>query len=213
MKSTVIESGGDVYRSRKVADRAIRVLHQPGASDLIYEVAKEHAPDLIVEIGTGNGGITLALHEVCPEAEIHSFDIYNDPSGSSYVTPRQEQFTAGFAYRYPPELVGEPTPRAWYGANVHFHKADADGEDCLGLKELLEQNVRKFLYCDGGQVAIEAGLWAPLLRPGDLLGLHRWGLEFHETGEAALTAMGFCRHRWDLFEPKGYMTRFWMRAA
>jgi hypothetical protein len=210
-KSLVIESGGDVYQSRQWPDVSIRVLHQPGASDLIHGVAKEHCPGLIIELGTGNGGITLALHEACPEADLWTFDVYTDPPGSEFIVKRQDQFTGGFAYKYPPEIAGKPTLRGYYAANVSFQALDADRADCEVLKRLLADKRRTLLYCDGGDVAKEVALWATYLSPGDLLGVHRWGLQFYETQER-LRLRGWSRHRWGPFEEKGYMTRFWVKA-
>jgi hypothetical protein len=217
-KSLVIESGGDVYQSRIHPERSIRVLHQRGAVALIVDVVKAGLPQVIVEFGCGNGGLTLAFHEACPDAHIWAVDAFMDAPASRYIVERQDQFTGGWAYSYPPEIAGQPTPRAWFGHAVYFGRGDTDRVPdivadpfCRRIHTTLQGLERKVLYCDGGDVVKEVDIWSGFLRSGDLLGVHRWGLQFHEAQEQAFLR-GFSRHRWGPFEEAGYMTRFWVKC-
>lgn len=203
----IIHSGVNKYKSKVIAGAEVWAFHQPGSVDLICDVVKEFAPQIIIEFGTGNGGLTLPLHETCPQAELHTFDLWNDPPGSEYIASKQDQFTGGWAYTYPAELVKGPIPRNWFGPTVAFYTADTQ-EPHDDIKALFIPGHRKLLYCDGGHTPTEVGIYAPLLSPGDLLGVHRWEQEFHESTEHELLA-GFRRHRWQQFEANNFMTRFW----
>ena len=48
--------------------------HEFGSIYKITEIVKELQPELIIELGTGYGGMTLLFYDMCPNAEIHTFD-------------------------------------------------------------------------------------------------------------------------------------------
>jgi len=59
--------------------------HEIGSVTMLAKIVKELNPQLIIELGTGYGGMTLLLYDMCPNAEIHTFD--NNPLYTSKLTP------------------------------------------------------------------------------------------------------------------------------
>jgi cephalosporin hydroxylase len=75
--------------------KGLKLVHNIESVPMIKRVIKEFNPELIMEIGTAHGGLTLVFHEAAPQAELHTYDPFRN------VNTRL------------------------FGKNVHFHKADA----------------------------------------------------------------------------------------
>ena len=209
--SGIALTGVNKYRSTRIPGAEVWALHEPGSVHALCEVVAAHKPELIIELGTGNGGITLPLHEACPEADLLTFDLFTDLPGSEFITTNQGRFTDGWHYSYPPEFLRGNTPRAWFGPQVRFCAAETTAGVPAEAREALSEDRRTCVYCDGGNTAAEVAGFAHHLRTGDLLGVHDWGAMVNETAETQHLGF-FRRHRWEVFEANGWMTRFWVRV-
>ena len=83
----------------------------------------------------------------------------------------------------------------------------SDVMKCPELSGLCKDKRKKLLYCDNGNKASEFRLYAPLLNPGDLVGVHDWDEEIFECDIVDLL---------DRFEPltedySGASSRFWLK--
>ena len=75
--------------------KGLKLLHNLESIELIKKIIKEFNPQLIMEIGTAFGGLTLVFHESSPNAEIHTYDPFR-----------------------------KPTDISLFSSNVHFHNDD-----------------------------------------------------------------------------------------
>lgn len=173
----------------------VAACQEPGGLEYIHQVAKDFNPDVIVELGTQSGGVTIALHEACAEARLDSFDIENNVL-----------FTAEFISVH---ALWPKTPRALFGRNVTFWSVDVllEGDNLLRYPFSLPG--RKLLYCDNGNKREEVRLWSPYLKPGDLLGVHDW---MEEIGPEDIPA-GFIPYRHEECQGRYLLSRFWLKEG
>jgi len=122
----------------------------------LQTITRMFQPQLIVELGTMQGGLTTALHDAAPHAQIATFD--KDPSRPHPLFVELLVATDKIYYKRT-DLLGK-------GAN---------GE----VLKYLEKPVKKMLYCDNGNKLEELLLYAPYLQQGDVVGAHDWGTEIH----------------------------------
>lgn len=141
--------------------------HREGELSLIRETLLDFQPELMVELGTCVGGITLLLHECFPTVPLHTFD------NKSMIE------SLGKANSSIPVEQIESFQREAFNKNVEFHITNIFIEGKTIIEELLSSNKRKFLYSDNGEKKEEINLFAKHLSVGDLLGVHDWG---HEIG-------------------------------
>lgn len=122
-----------------------------------------YAPSVVIEIGTAHGGLSLYLALQCRARGIsfRTFDI---------------------AYPAPTPLVAEFVLPHFTQGDVFQHRdLVMDGVAAAG---------RTCLFCDGGDKAREYRTFAPLLKPGDIVGVHDFPLEFTPQDEdGSLTAV------------------------
>ena len=157
--------------------------HEIEAIPEIKRVVRKFKPELIIELGTYTGGMTYVFQETCPGVPIHTFD--------------------------DKDLIA-PIDRKIYGKNVHFHVVDILTEPHSLVVKLCRKRIRKFIYCDNGNKVGEIWRYAYLLRSGDLLGAHDYGVEYElKNIWEALRMFKPLEHR--IFEKKGVTTRFWKR--
>ena len=115
-----------------------------------------YRPELIVELGTMQGGLTTALHDAAPSAEIATFDIDPSRPHASFV-----------------RLLERCN-------HIHYKRTDILGRGTNSeVLKYLAKPARKMLYCDNGNKLEELLLYAPHLMQRDLLGVHDWGTEIH----------------------------------
>jgi len=130
-------------------------VHETMAVPEIHRIVKGFAPDLVIELGTGSGGMTLILHETNLNTELHSFDIGNQ--------------------RKPVEHEEESVDI--FNQHVIFHVQDILFEPSEELIKLCQRPEKKLLYCDGGDKIKEVLWYASQLNEGDMLGIHDYGTE------------------------------------
>jgi len=117
----------------------------------LQHAAAESRAGLLVELGTWNAGGTYALRAACPMVPMVSYD------------------------RTLPQLTR--AQQEALGQHTLLVEADVFA-DPRRLASLWEQRPWPvFLYCDDGDKPREVATFAPLLRPGDVIGCHDWGPE------------------------------------
>lgn len=158
------------------------VVHEALAIPHIHRIVKNFNPELIIELGTSWGGVTLILHECNPDAELHSYDI---------------------------ECPRKPN-KSLFNKNVHFHFKDILSEQLEELIMLCWAKERKLLYCDNGNKIKEIQMYAPFLNSGDLLGVHDWNKEIkYEDVVDVLKDFESVEH--EVFEKNKWSTRFFLK--
>lgn len=118
----------------------------PAIGPALKILFKHEEPDIIIELGTGNGGMTKMLSAYAPDAKIHTFDIV--PPGS--FGPLPDNVTQ--------HLLDVYTPAA-----LHT------------ILELLAKPCKVLLFCDGFDPAQEFNIYAPYLSVTDCILLHYQG--------------------------------------
>ena len=59
-----------------IGDEGLKTLacHQEGELSIIRDIVLDFQPELMIELGTLIGGVTLLLHQCFPDIPLHSFD-------------------------------------------------------------------------------------------------------------------------------------------
>jgi len=170
------------YYSRVHVNRYVVVVHEAKAIPQIQRIVYNFNPELIIELGTSWGGITLVLHECNTKAKLHSYDIN---------CPRKPD-------------------KSLFNKNVHFHIKDILTTPSTEIIDLCRKDCKKILYCDNGKKIEEVKLYGSELNKGDMLGVHDWGKEIkYEDVEEVLVNFEPIEH--DLFEKKKWSTRLWKK--
>lgn len=155
--------------------------HERNLVQYAIDVIATMEVDMIIELGTYRGGFTKLLEDKMPTTQIHTFDTYN----------------------------GTVTTKKFFGPYVHFYK-ESVLTDCPVLQELLSLPVKKLLYCDNGRKRQEVAMYAPMLSPGDYIGVHDWGNEIWWK-DVKDHIGGWDRYSWGHLEAVGQTSRFWRR--
>ena len=153
------------YYSKYNQNAIVGISHEQIAIAPIQEMIYQFHPELIIELGTYEGGMSLVLHEACLTAEFHSYDV-------------------DFVTQYQVSRNQEPPVRKakdeWFNEKCFFYL-----EDVLVPNEklitLCKDVRKKILYCDNGNKPLETQIYAPLLNSGDMLGVHDWGIEIKQS--------------------------------
>ncbi len=115
---------------------------------------EKYPPKRIIEIGAYNGGFTcaLAVHAYNIGARVYSFDRQQIPN-AKYLE------------------LGQFLGIQWYVMDCFSEQAIAT------IKSLVTCSGVTYLMCDGGDKAKEINTFAPLLKPGDVIGGHDYFIE------------------------------------
>ncbi len=161
----------------------VMVVHEAKVIPHIHRIVKAFNPELIIELGTSWGGMTLVLHECNTKAELHSYDI-NCPR-----KPEKSLFN-----------------------NVTFHLQDILTEPLPELVNLCKDKRRKFLYCDNGDKIKEVKWYGSQLNIGDMMGIHDFHkeIEYHDATEVFGK---FKLIENDLFRENNWSTRLCLRLT
>ncbi|GAG90884.1 unnamed protein product [marine sediment metagenome] len=188
------------YHSRYVDDLRVMMMHEAGAIPYLQKAIEDQNPDIIIELGTANAGLTLALHECKRQALLFSFDLM-----SAFVNPKcLEDMT---------EQQIDYFLRNGFNGNVNFIIGDILSIPFKPLIKILKRDKRKFLYCDNGGKGKEITMYSQYLRPGDMLGVHDWGVEVNIKTDGVEKALeNFERHYLnELFKHHNFRTRLFLR--
>lgn len=131
------------------ADHMFFGLHMsqhPQAVVKLNQLLKSTSPARIIEIGTGNGGLTTL------------FALYCKMTGTSLHTYDKTEGKHNSLLRL-------------LGCNVSFKDALEDPKAVEEIKELVSAPGRTIIFCDAGK-ALEFNLYAPSMKVGDLILMH-----------------------------------------
>ncbi len=186
-----------------IGDEGLKTLacHQEGELSIIKGIVLDFKPELMVELGTLIGGVTLLLHQCFPDIPLHSFD---NRSMAGCLKKAKGGFTA--------ESI-ETFQREAFNDNVIFYVVSVFRKGKAIIEELLASNKRKLIYCDNGNKDVELNLFAKHLLVGDLLGAHDWGYEVGWEWEGIKeTLASFEEHPTNkLLEEKKLTSRFFRK--
>jgi len=135
--------------------------------DKFREVVARHNPNFIVELGTCKGGLTKYFVEWFTEIPVYTIDQY-------WMVSKEDSLL--FADNKVTVII----------------TSQIFGDDYI-LPGPLSLPIRKFLFCDNGYKREEFRYFSGFLKPGDLLGVHDWGEEIHQTDIDDVIGM-FDRH-------------------
>lgn len=156
--------------------------HEAEGISLIKDVISAFDPEVVVELGTKNGGFTEILQSCTREDTcIYTFD--------------------NIKYRH----------SLTFRDNVCFIVCDILSKPVDGIIKLLSSRNKTLMYCDNGDKTREFELYTKYLKKGDLLGVHDWNTEiFPDVVKPYLS--GFTSVRRLEFKELGLKTRFWKRG-
>jgi len=175
------------YKSKVIPGIHVPIKHTPEDMEIITNVASSFNPVAIFELGTLQGGLTLLLHEACPEVAIVTFD----------QKPVEDEAAFKVLFRGPGSVIaytGDIFKPAITDFILTMFRACSFGP--------------KLLYCDDGNKPLEVNTFGPLLASGDLLGVHDWGSEVKML-DVAQTLVDFTPHREE--EMKNREVRFFLK--
>lgn len=175
----------------------IKCIHEDGSFRHIGKLLEDYNPQLVLEFGFSWGGMTK-LFEDYTDAEIHAWNI---------------------------RCKRRPDPKN-FGDRVKFHYKDILTNPLPEITKLLEDERKKFLYCDNGNKVRETLMYVPYLNKGDLFGVHDWPREIYtrwiskvkkrntkeEIEQFANLLKDFEPVKHDFFEEKDFSSRFWVRV-
>lgn len=118
------------------------------------EFLLKEKPKRIIEVGTGGGGLSLFLAEICKviDCEFFTFDIDQKRSGAIGKKIRNMGFSA--------ELT-----------NIF------DLKTIEKVSKLISKTGRSLVLCDGGKKIKEINMFSKFLKPGDIIMAHDY---FHD---------------------------------
>jgi cephalosporin hydroxylase len=196
VRSTWQTPGGPIFEMQ----------HRSEDQVLIQHVLREMRPRRALELGTAGGGFTALLAETLGEWKgwVTTFDKFPEPGIRDRLLAQYQNLIV----EDEDVLVdgGAPLIRAELEQAIPF-AADPTRTPI-------------FLYCDNGHKQRELELYAPLMGPRALLGIHDYGTEVDPAWvEPFLKNLDFEPHRHAEFlalaHPRDYpdsLTRFWIRA-
>lgn len=166
----------------KFHDLRILASHEDESFSLIQKAVTDFGPDVIVEFGTGTGGLSLVLHECNRDTPLYSYDNKLMVKSPKRGKRKGKKMT--------PAMIAEVKEQA-FNKNVHFIRANILTSPLQGITDMLESNQRVFLYSDNGDKAKEVRMYSPFLKKGDMLGVHDWGAGIDFTVSGIRKALSF----------------------
>ena len=174
------------YESIKYPGCSIFTKHGLDYLPLIFETIKKHGSKLFIELGTFQGGLSLALKEHFDDITIHTFDHKN--------------------------FMNEQIRNLFDDDRVTFHQEKLLGVENEVLVHLLSfnYNIKKILYCDNGNKTFEIKTYAKYLNSGDLIGCHDWLAEVSPL--AVYDALSpFIPFNEEVWFDSMLLSRFWIK--
>jgi predicted O-methyltransferase YrrM len=125
----------------------------------------------IVEIGTGNGALSLI------------FGLWGILLGIPVITVDIED-------------PFDDTLRLFAHLGIHFNRADCFSDTVTKAVEAFPHP--QYLLCDGGDKPRELAVFSRLLKPGSLISAHDWGMEIFSEDVEGLPLEPFMEELWTL---------------
>lgn len=165
---------------------------QQWADFMLWERLLNKHPELrhLVELGSLRGGLSLYLYLQCIQRGM-GFDTFDLVLPQAILTP----------------LGGR------LGMVECCHAGDLWSDYMQGvLRGIFGSRTGPLLFfCDNGDKKREMRHFAPMLRPGDIMGVHDWGVEFKEEDIKPIEGLVRPVMHTDA-EAVGAVTRFWERV-
>lgn len=177
---TLIEIGKKFdYQSKRNSKHTIFTKHGPLYLPIIFDVIRKYNPSLFIELGTFQGGLTLAINEEFPEIKLVTYDRLNH--------------------------VAMKTKEIFHG-EVRFMVEDILTVPSQSLIDFLTLDEKKILYCDNGNKTKEINTYGQYLNSGDVIGCHDWLVEVNpEDVEKSLSGFQLVNE----LERSFFLCRFW----
>jgi cephalosporin hydroxylase len=152
---------------------------------------EKHPPKTIVEIGTNNGGFTIALgiHAWRIGTAVHTFDLNEAPTNA-----------------FAPLTNLLP---------ITFYKADCFAPETVALiANLIRSPGIVYVFCDGGDKPREFAMFSEYLKPGDVIAGHDYSVKeewwpwreiTQEQVEPYVSARGLTPFMQEHFDMAGWM--------
>lgn len=151
-------------------------------------------PKTVVELGTGTGAFSVYLATYCA---FHGYAFHTLDTHQIRHSPFQTENTTCT------DIVRR--------LGGHTLSLDVFAEGTIAWAgEVVAQHKPAFVYCDDGDKPREVAAYAPLLAPGDFLGVHDFG---HEILGSDLELDGFEFWKPELFEECGSTNRVLERVS
>jgi len=136
----------------------IPIQHTPAELSFLDMFLTKNKFDTIIEIGTLHGGLTIlfGIHALRTNSKVLTLDIREEPKG----------FYKQMASFLP----------------ITFHqKSILEDQTTSSIKQQIATGGRTLIYCDGGYKKIEFNLYAPFLKPGDVIVAHDKVIRFRDN--------------------------------
>ena len=165
----------NIYSDRKMTVDALAQINQKfmggGMSQNYFAIPffeyyfEAHRFEYIVEFGSQKGCLSTYFANLAAITEAFFFETYELYPETDW----RQRKTEGVGHWY--ERLAEISPYINY-----FHQDVFSEETQNHIKENVEQ-FKTFIFCDGGNKASEFNTYAPLLKSGDRIAAHDWGIE------------------------------------
>ena len=175
------------YQSKGFPDIFLFTKHGKEYLPKIFSTIRKHDPDIFIELGTFQGGLTLAIHEEFPYLKIYSFD-----KGAHCNVDTWDKI---------------------FNKNVEIFLEDVLSKPNKRLLEIMNKDLDKkiFLYCDNGNKTIEITTYSKYLKVGDVIGCHDWLVEVNpENVKKALE--NFELYYSEEWKRSFFLSRFWIKV-
>lgn len=125
--------------------------------------------DYVVELGSQKGALSTYLANMAAITESFIFDAYEFyPNDNSWFNREHEGVGHWF------EKLAKISP------NININYNNVFTESTFNhIKENIEQ-FKTYIFCDGGNKLRELDMYAPLLKKGDKIAVHDWGMEIFD---------------------------------
>jgi len=162
------------YESKNHPGKFIPIKHSTEDLSVFEEILKDYDPEVIMELGTLKGGLTLFFSEVLPRSSIITFDIKPMELEEYYrlqiLNPDQ------FCQFYTGDILKDKKIQKMISEIIGKMKS----------RKLL-------LYCDNGDKMKEIKIYKNFLMKGHMLGVHDWGTEVDPNKALKLLSKDFTR--------------------
>ena len=175
------------YQSKNFPDISLFTKHGEEYLPKIFRTIKKYNPDIFIELGTFQGGLTLAIHEEFPGLKIFSFDKHSHCDINIW--------------------------NKVFGKNVDIYLEDLLSKPNENLLKIINENLIKkiFLYCDNGNKTVEINTYSKYLKIGDVIGCHDWLVEVNpENVRKALE--NFKLYYSEEWRRSFFLSRFWIKV-
>jgi cephalosporin hydroxylase len=145
-------------------------VNHDGPFKKIQEVVSDFNPEVVIELGTGLAGFTFVIKDCVKDSiPIYSFDVIIPWSNVG-------RFDYDGRLKIKKEDIVENCIEL-DKRNVKFYMTNVLGKVNFLVEGFMRTSKKIFLWLDNGNKLQEFNLYSPLLKSGDMIGIHDWGKE------------------------------------